>query len=44
MTTWHEFYQENGYGPEWPYSIKFGEEQNLERFFGHNLTPLVQGR
>jgi succinate dehydrogenase/fumarate reductase flavoprotein subunit len=30
MTTWHEFYQENGCGPEWPYSIKFGEEQRID--------------
>ena len=30
MTSWHEFCQEKGYGPEWPYSIRFGEEQEIE--------------
>ena len=30
MTTWHEFYQENGHGPEWPYPVMFGEEQETE--------------
>ena len=30
MTTWHEFYSKNGHGPKWPYSIKYGEEQEIE--------------
>ena len=29
MTTWHEFYNKNGHGPEWPYSVRYGEEQEI---------------
>lgn len=30
MTTWHDYLKEQGRPPQWPYSIKFEEEQEIE--------------
>lgn len=30
MGTWHDYLKEKGTPPEWPYPIKFGEEETLE--------------
>jgi succinate dehydrogenase/fumarate reductase flavoprotein subunit len=29
MTTWHEYVQENAHVPEWPYPIRYGEENAI---------------
>ena len=30
MTTWHEYYGKNGHAPAWPYTTKYGEEQEID--------------
>lgn len=30
MTTWHDYYKEEGRAPDWPYPIRFGEEQEID--------------
>ena len=30
MSTWHEYMKSEGTPPEWPYPVKFGEEQVIE--------------
>ncbi len=30
MATWHEYYQEKGRVPDWPYPIRFEEEQEVD--------------
>ena len=30
MATWHEYFLKEGSPPEWPYPVKFGQEQEIE--------------
>ena len=30
MTTWQEYYKEEGRAPAWPYPIKYEQEQEIE--------------
>jgi choline dehydrogenase-like flavoprotein len=30
MTTWHDYYQQNGSIPAWPYPIRYGDERSVE--------------
>ncbi len=30
MSTWHDYLKEHGHAPDWPYPIRFGEEQEHE--------------
>jgi succinate dehydrogenase/fumarate reductase flavoprotein subunit len=30
VTTWHDYYKEEGRAPNWPYPVRFGEEQEIE--------------
>ena len=35
MGTWHEYLKTQGTPPEWPYPIKFGEE-NVQQYRAHD--------
>ena len=30
MTTWHDYLKENGHAPDWPYPIRFDQEQEID--------------
>ena len=41
MTTWHEYVQETGSIPEWPYPIRYGKERIISTDVPVSYTHLT---